>query len=114
MAEPARKLGPYTLVSRIGVGGFGVVSLAEKRTVIATTQFALKLPRGEDIDLEAFKQEAAYQRTDEIHRVFQIPWRPFRDPKPTFCHSISNPLTLCHASTHRLTFCREFLRKLTN
>jgi WD40 repeat protein/serine/threonine protein kinase len=59
MAEPIRKLGPYTLVSRIGLGGFGVVWLAEKRTAIATTQFALKLPRGEDIDLEAFKQEAA-------------------------------------------------------
>ncbi|MDX6557936.1 MAG: eukaryotic-like serine/threonine-protein kinase [Blastocatellia bacterium] len=59
MPEPIRKLGPYTLVSRIGLGGFGVVWLAEKRTAIATTQFALKLPRGEDIDLEAFKQEAA-------------------------------------------------------
>lgn len=41
------------------MGGFGVVWLAEKRTAIATTQVALKLPRGEDIDLEAFKQEAA-------------------------------------------------------
>lgn len=59
MPEPNRKLGPYTLVNRIGLGGFGVVWLAEKRTAIATTQFALKLPRGEDIDLEAFKQEAA-------------------------------------------------------
>jgi serine/threonine protein kinase len=59
MAEPIRKLGPYTLVSRIGRGGFGVVWLAEKRTAITTTQFALKLPRGEDIDLEALKQEAA-------------------------------------------------------
>jgi serine/threonine protein kinase len=59
MAEPTRKLGPYTLVSRIGLGGFGVVWLAEKRTAIATTQVALKLPRGEDIDIEAFKQEAA-------------------------------------------------------
>jgi serine/threonine-protein kinase len=59
MAEPNRKLGPYTLVSKIGVGGFGVVWLAEKRSAIATTQFALKMPRGEDIDLEAFKQEAA-------------------------------------------------------
>jgi serine/threonine protein kinase len=59
MAEPNRKLGPYTLVSQIGIGGFGVVWLAEKRTAIATTQFALKLPRGEDIDLEAFKHEAA-------------------------------------------------------
>ena len=32
--------------------------LAEKRTAITTTQFALKLPRGEDIDVAAFKQEA--------------------------------------------------------
>src|SRR5882672_4007660 len=59
MPEPTRKLGPYTLVSKIGLGGFGVVWLAEKRTAIATTKFALKLPRGEDIDLDAFKQEAA-------------------------------------------------------
>jgi eukaryotic-like serine/threonine-protein kinase len=59
MEGQAKKLGPYTLVTRIGLGGFGVVWLAEKRTAIATTQFALKLPRGEDIDLEAFKQEAA-------------------------------------------------------
>ncbi len=59
MEQLNRKLGPYTLVSKIGLGGFGVVWLAEKRTAIATTQFALKLPRGEDIDFEAFKQEAA-------------------------------------------------------
>jgi WD40 repeat protein len=57
MAEE-RKLGPYTLVSKIGRGAFGVVWLAEKRSSIATTRFALKLPRDEDIDLEAFKQEA--------------------------------------------------------
>jgi serine/threonine protein kinase len=58
MAEAERKLGPYTLVSKIGRGAFGVVWLAEKRSSIATTRFALKLPRDEDIDLEAFKQEA--------------------------------------------------------
>ena len=58
MAETERKLGPYTLVSKIGRGAFGVVWLAEKRSSIATTRFALKLPRDEDIDLEAFKQEA--------------------------------------------------------
>lgn len=58
MEEPERKLGPYTLVSKIGRGAFGVVWLAEKRSSIATTRFALKLPRDEDIDLEAFKQEA--------------------------------------------------------
>jgi len=58
MAEAERKLGPYTLVSKIGRGAFGVVWLAERRSSIATTRFALKLPRDEDIDLEAFKQEA--------------------------------------------------------
>ena len=59
MEEPVRKLGPYTLVSKIGRGAFGIVWLAEKKSSIATTRFALKLPRDEDIDLEAFKQEAA-------------------------------------------------------
>ena len=59
MAESTRKLGPYNLVSKIGRGAFGVVWLAEKQTSIATTRFALKLSRDEDIDLEAFRQEAA-------------------------------------------------------
>lgn len=59
MKAPERKLGPYTLVSKIGRGAFGVVWLAEKRTAIATTRFALKLSRDEDIDLDAFKHEAA-------------------------------------------------------
>src|SRR5882724_9851445 len=59
MDEPLRKLGPYTLISKIGRGTFGVVWLAEKQTTIATTRFALKLPRDEDIDLDAFRQEAA-------------------------------------------------------
>src|SRR6266700_7153685 len=59
MDEPVRKLVPYVLVSKIGRGAFGVVWLAEKRTAIATTKVALKLPQGEDIDLEAFRQEAA-------------------------------------------------------
>ncbi len=59
MTAPERKLGPYTLVTKIGRGAFGVVWLAEKRTAIATTRFALKLSRDEDIDLDAFKHEAA-------------------------------------------------------
>lgn len=58
MKEPVRRLGPYTLVSKIGRGAFGVVWLAEKKSSIATTRFALKLPRDEDIDVEAFKHEA--------------------------------------------------------
>jgi serine/threonine protein kinase len=59
MAESQNKIGSYTLISKIGSGGFGVVWLAEKRTSIATTRFALKLARNEDVDIEAFKHEAA-------------------------------------------------------
>ncbi|HEY0545092.1 MAG TPA: serine/threonine-protein kinase [Pyrinomonadaceae bacterium] len=59
MAQPEDKIGPYTLVSKLGRGAFGVVWLAEKRTSITTTRFALKLPKDEDIDIEAVKQEAA-------------------------------------------------------
>jgi WD40 repeat protein/serine/threonine protein kinase len=58
MKASVRRLGPYTLVSKIGRGAFGVVWLAEKKSSIATTRFALKLPRDEDINVEAFKQEA--------------------------------------------------------
>lgn len=59
MAQPDDKIGPYTLVSKLGHGAFGVVWLAERRTSITTTRFALKLPKDEEIDVEAVKQEAA-------------------------------------------------------
>jgi serine/threonine protein kinase len=59
MPETIRKLGPYKLISKIGNGAFGVVWLAEKQTSIATTRVALKLARDQDVDLEAFRQEAA-------------------------------------------------------
>jgi formylglycine-generating enzyme required for sulfatase activity/tRNA A-37 threonylcarbamoyl transferase component Bud32 len=58
MARPNDKIGPYTLVSKLGQGAFGIVWLAQKQSAIATTQFALKLPRDQDIDVEAFRQEA--------------------------------------------------------
>lgn len=59
MAKPDDKIGPYTLIRKLGRGAFGVVWLAEKRTVIATSKVALKFPNDEDIDLEAIKQEAS-------------------------------------------------------
>lgn len=58
MPKPDRKLGPYVLISKIGRGAFGVVWLAEKRTPIATTCFAIKLAHDDEIDLTTFKREA--------------------------------------------------------
>lgn len=51
-------VGHYTLVHRIGRGGFGEVWLAEK-TGLVTIRFALKLPKDDDIDSAIFKQEAS-------------------------------------------------------
>ncbi|HEX8492462.1 MAG TPA: serine/threonine-protein kinase [Pyrinomonadaceae bacterium] len=59
MAKSGDKIGPYTLVSKLGRGAFGVVWLAEKRTAITTTKVAIKIPNDEDVDLEAVKQEAS-------------------------------------------------------
>lgn len=59
MAKPDDQIGPYTLISKLGRGAFGVVWLAEKRTAITTTKVAIKIPSDEVVDLEAVKQEAA-------------------------------------------------------
>ena len=58
MPQPETKIGPYTLVNKIGEGQFGVVWLAERRASLATTRFALKLPKTIDADIEEIKQEA--------------------------------------------------------
>ncbi|MBP7866612.1 MAG: protein kinase [Acidobacteria bacterium] len=59
MLVPGGRIGPYHLVKRLGEGGFGVVWLAEKRTTLAVTRFALKVPLVEDPDVEAVRREAA-------------------------------------------------------
>jgi len=53
-----QQIGPYTLIQRLGQGGFGQVWLAEKRGSLLTTQVALKLPLDPDPDLNAVQQEA--------------------------------------------------------
>lgn len=58
MPRPNDRLGPYTLISRIGRGAFGVVWLAEKRGQIITTKVALKIPHDDDIDLGVLRNEA--------------------------------------------------------
>jgi serine/threonine protein kinase len=58
MPKANDKIGPYTLISKLGRGAFGVVWLAEKRGLI-TTRFALKLPNEEEVDLAAVEKEAS-------------------------------------------------------
>jgi len=59
MFRKGDQIGPYTLIRPLGQGGFGVVWLAERRTVLATTQFAVKFPMDDAPDLEKIRQEAA-------------------------------------------------------
>ena len=53
-----QKIGPYTLIKLIGQGGFGEVWLGERRAKYVTTKVAVKLPLGEQIDVDAIRNEA--------------------------------------------------------
>lgn len=52
------QIGPYNLVRELGKGTFGIVYLAEKRSSLAITQFALKLALNSATDLTTFVQES--------------------------------------------------------
>jgi serine/threonine-protein kinase len=58
MLRSGEMIGPYTLINRLGSGAYGTVWLAERRTAIATTKVALKIPLNDDFDIEVIKQEA--------------------------------------------------------
>jgi len=58
MFKTGQVIGLYTLVKRIGRGGFGEVWLAERRAKFVTTKVAVKLPLEEQVDTNAIKNEA--------------------------------------------------------
>jgi serine/threonine protein kinase len=58
MFQPGQQIGHYTLISKLGRGGFGEVWLAEKRSQLVTKKVAIKLPLEEQVNLQAIRQEA--------------------------------------------------------
>ena len=59
MFRAGQQIGIYTLINRLGRGGFGEVWLAERRAKFVTTKVAVKLPLDEQVDHDTIKQEAA-------------------------------------------------------
>lgn len=57
MFQAGQPIGIYTLIEQIGRGAVGEVWLAERRGLV-TTKVAVKLPREENIDIEAVRREA--------------------------------------------------------
>lgn len=58
MFRENQQFGNYTLIRRLGKGGFGEFWLAERKSKFVTTKVAVKLPLDEQVDPEVIKQEA--------------------------------------------------------
>lgn len=66
MLEKNKKVGEFTLLEKLGTGGFGEVWKAEKRTELSVSYFALKFFRPDDdekFDLEGIKKEVQTWQT---------------------------------------------------
>lgn len=58
MFRSGQQVGLYTLIEKLGRGGFGEVWLAEKRSQFVTKKVAVKLPHEEQVNFDAIRQEA--------------------------------------------------------
>ena len=58
MFHEGQQIGPYTLIRRLGRGGFGDVWLAERRSQFLTKKVAVKLPHDDQVDFNTIQREA--------------------------------------------------------
>lgn len=58
MFKQGQQIGPYTLIHRLGKGGFGDVWLAERRSQFLTKRVAVKLPHDDQVDFNTIQREA--------------------------------------------------------
>lgn len=58
MFHEGHQIGPYTLIRRLGRGGFGDVWLAERKSKFLTKKVAVKLPHDDQVDFDTIQREA--------------------------------------------------------